>query len=242
MKRLFLLCAVSALFVGCVAGSQSVRPETLMPGQFRIGIVQGVTRNHADDFAFAEPTGETKKSPSPVWLTEIAAHYGVARDFDVGLRLRPFSLGGRVELMYQVVREKTLGLGIAVGLGIDGFYRSRDRLGCVAGGCFSREYAGMVGDVPLILSRHLWRRGVLFLAGRYNHYLIFGEERFATPGLDDQVIDKEINQWGAGWVVGLQFELRSVRIAPQLAGGLVRMPSGGLLHALYPSLDIAIVL
>jgi hypothetical protein len=224
-----------------MAGTNSVRPQPLMPGQLRVGLVQGIARNYADDFAFAQPTGEEKEKTSSVWLGELSAHYGLVRDLDVGLRLHLGSLGGKAELFYQAVRERTLGVGIAIGAGADGFYRSRERIACVADGCFSRWFGGLMVDVPVVFSRHLWRRGTLFVAGRYMHLLMWGEERYKsrTQSFPPQVNEKSFNQWGAGWAVGMEIEWLWVRVIPQIAGATTRMPDDGIKHVIYPSLDIA---
>ncbi len=233
---------------GCMAGTNSLRPEPLMPGKLRVGLVQGLARNYADDFAFAPPTGEQKTRTSPVWLGELSAHYGLVRDLDLGVRLHLGSLGGKVEALYQIVRERTLGVGVSIGAGVDGFYRSRHRIGCltdadgqVTDGCFSRWFGGMMVDAPLVVSRHLWSRGTLFVAGRYLHLFMWGEERLKsqTGAFAPQTNDKSFNQWGAGWVVGLEVEFRWLRVTPQLAGATTRMPDDGIKHVIYPALEVA---
>lgn len=242
--------AVLALLAtaGCMAGTNGVRPQPLMPGQFRVGMVQGIARNYADDFAFAQPTGEDKVHTSPAWLAEITAHYGLVRDLDVGVRLRPWSAGGKLELLWQAVRERTLGVGIAIGVGADGFYRSRHRIaratdleGQPADGVFSRWYGGLMADAPLIFSRHLWSRGTLFVGGRYMHLFIWGEERFKSQegAFPARVNEKAFNQWAAGWVLGIEIEWQWLRIVPQLSGATTVMPDESIKHVLYPALDIA---
>jgi hypothetical protein len=226
---------------GCMAGSSGVRPKTLMPGQLRVGMATGLARNYTDDFAFAKPTGEEKRRTSPVWLYEVNAHYGLLRDLDIGLRLRPASVGGKVELLYQAVRERTLGIGIALGAGADGFFRPPEQISCVAGGCFNRRYGGLLVDIPVILSRHLWRRGILFAGGRYMHLFVWGDQRYRsqTGAFPRTIRDKSFNQWAAGWVVGMEIEVRWFRLLPQLSGATTRLPSGEMAHTFYPTLEVA---
>ena len=69
------------------------------PGQFRVGVSQGLTRNLTDDFAHAEPTDEEGTQGNWMWLTELSLHYGLVRDLDIGVRLRPTSIGGKLEAL-----------------------------------------------------------------------------------------------------------------------------------------------
>ncbi len=227
----------------CMAGTQSVRPGTLMPGQLRVGVAQGLGRNLTDDFAFAAPTSEAKRNAHAVWLTELSAHYGLVRDLDVGVRLRPFGRGGRVELLYQLVRERSVGIGVALGLAADGFFQPETQLACAGGGCYSRSFAGVLGDVPLIISGYVTRRIALFGGGRYNHLLIVGRERYRSQDRSFRplVIDKTVHQPLGGWFVGAEFEGLHLRVVPQLSGNLVWLPDESLTHVIHPSLEVAFV-
>jgi hypothetical protein len=162
----------------------------------------------------------------------------------VGIRLRPTLIGGKIETLYLVVREKDLGVGIAVGLGADGFYRRRHRVVCDAGGCFRREYGGVVVDVPLIVSRHLWRRGSLFLAARFNYLYLSGEESYKsrTGAFTRLSVDKSVSQPLGGWLLGLEIDGHFFRLVPQMAGALVKLPSGSLTHVIYPMVELSLVL
>jgi hypothetical protein len=246
MRRRASFCLTVALAwvaPGCIGGTQAVRPGTLMPGQLRVALAQGLGRNYTDDFAFAAPTDDSDGSPSPVWLTEVAAHVGVVRDLDLGVRLRPTAYSGRVEALYQVLREKTLGVGVAVGVGVDGFYRARHRVACGGGACLNRGFGGIAADVPVVLHAHVLRRMSLFAGGRYTHVFVWGSERLRSTnhGFAPLEIKKSVSQPTGGWVAGIEWEGLHWRISPQVAGTFVVLPDASRAHLIVPTLELGVV-
>lgn len=242
LARISPLCALPLWLSACMSTSSALRPGPLMPGEIRVGTTQSVARSVEDDFLFAQPGANATKTATS-YAAELTLHAGVVRDFDVGIRLRPTSPGAKLEALYQLVREKTLGVGISLGLGADGFYSPSQRVACIEAVCVSRTYGGLGVDVPLIFNFHVWRHWNAFVAARYTHLFVWGSQTYAsnTNAFDSLVVDTSISQPGVGWAVGVAIEGLHWRIVPQLDGGTVRLPDGSMGVIFTPALDLAAV-
>jgi hypothetical protein len=172
----------------------------------------------------------------------VSAHYGLTKRWDAGVRVRPFSRGAKLETLVQLLHEKRAGVGLAVGLGVDGFWRAHAKVECSGDGCFSQGLRGLITDTPVILSMHLWRHGTAFVGGRYQHLFLWGEQRFAAPGrpFAPLVVETATNQWIAGWLVGVEIDGFWWRLTPQMGGSTVRLPGGKIAHILTPAIEVGV--
>jgi hypothetical protein len=219
--------------------SMGVRPRVAEEGNLRLGFGQGFTRDIARDFAYAEPTNEIATIAPAALLSELSAHYGIAKHMDIGVRVRPMAPGLKLEWQYQLLDPRGDPVGVAVGLGVDGFYRSRLQLDCQAHGCFFREYGGAIAELPIVLSRRTVRWLTLFVAARAELLFMKGQQTYEADdgSFPTLKVKKTVTQPIGGWTAGLLFEWSIVRMIPQVNGVTIRGPDGELLHAIYPSLD-----
>ncbi|MBI5507341.1 MAG: hypothetical protein HY903_01185 [Deltaproteobacteria bacterium] len=226
---------------GCMSVSQNVRPRVVDEGDLRLGTAAGVSRDVAQDFARAAPSTETRSRYTWAPLAELSAHYGIAKHMDLGLRLRPLARGAKLEYQLQLLDPRGDVIGLAVGLGIDGFYRTRTKLLCEVDGCFFREYGGVVVDLPLVVSRRTVRWLTLFAAVRGAFLVLQGRQTYEAADLSfaSLRVDKQQRQPIAGVGCGLLLEWASVKVVPQVNVATLRLANGATSFATYPSLDLA---
>ena len=219
--------------------SMDVRPRVVEEGKVRLGFAEGYTRDVALDFANAKPATQTDTTVTSAFLTEISAFYGVGGNMDIGIRVRPLARGAKLEWQLQLLDPRVDAVGLAIGLGVDGFFRNRLDLGCEANGCFYREYGGAVADLPIVLSRRTWHWMTLFVAARPQYLFVMGQQTYeAQDGSFPTLTLKKtgLQLIGAG-TAGILFEGRVFRAVPQVTVETVRGPTGKLEVASYPSID-----
>jgi hypothetical protein len=221
--------------------SLNTRPQVLPEGEVRIGMSYGGTRDVGEDFSYSAPSAEKPPEDILAFLHEYSFHYGLNGWMDVGLRIRPFSNGAKLETLFQVLDEESDPLGLAIGLGLDGFSTDVISLGCEEGGCFYREYYGLAADLPVVISHHIAPSATVFLGIRYTHLFIEGEQRYEsqTHAFDTLVVEKHISQPIFGWVAGLSFVWGIVRFVPQLLGTTYSFPNESLKHSVTFAFDFA---
>jgi hypothetical protein len=222
--------------------SMNVRPRVVEEKDLRLGFGQGFTRDVAQDFAFASPTTEKAETPSPALLSELSVHYGISKHADVGVRLRPIARGMKLEWQYQLLDPRGDAVGLAIGVGLDGFFRSRLQLGCEDHGCFYRKYGGAIADLPIILSRRTVHWMTLFVAVKPEFLFIKGRQTYRADdgSFPTLKVEKTATQPVGGWTAGLLFEWAIVRMIPQVNGVTIRGPDEKYRHAIYPSLDFGL--
>ncbi len=245
MNRLAVACVLALLTLGlsgCMSSSLNLRPYPTDEGKLRLGVGQGFTRDVATDFAFAKPNADVANRGSMAWLTEVTAHYGVAKHMDVGVRVRPLAKGAKLESQIQLFDPRGDLIGVSIGAGIDSFYRTRLKMECEAGGCFYREYAGMMADLPIVISARPLRWATLFVAARAQYLLIEGQQSYEPEDDSFQTLrqKKHIREPIVGFGGGVEFNWGKVRLVPQAVGQTVKFPKGKQHLLVYPSLDFAV--
>ena len=223
----------------CMGLSMNVRPRVVEEGKIRLGVGQGFTRDVARDFAYAKPTTEESVAPSSAFLSELSVFYGVSKNMDMGVRVRPAARGMKLEWQYQIFDPRGDAMGLAFGVGLDGFYRNKFTVDCQDHGCFYRRYGGVVADLPVVVSRRTWHWMTLFVAARPQYMFMMGEQTYKADdgSFPTLKLKKTIEQPIVGWTAGMLFEWGIVRMLPQANGVTVRGPDGKYIHAIYPSLD-----
>lgn len=234
------LCATSA----CMTLSPGGRPRVLEKGTFRPAVAFGSTRDVTGDFNRAAPRSGSEFEPGIAPFVETALHYGLLDNLDLGARLRPFGPGAKLEAMLQVL-DGTWPVEVAIAAGIDGFWRKRSEVLCNEGGdeCLYRKYAGAAAGAQLVVAKRLWAGGTLFGGPTYSYLYLDGEQSVEDPGGRYATVTqrKKVREHIGGFMAGLEFGRRRLRITPQVYHYSVRRTDGSYFSVPSVSIDFGLL-
>ena len=275
-----LLLAAALLGSGCLTLSQSARHHVVEEGKLRCGWAMGLGRALGADVEYAEPEDRDPEELIPpiavAILLETSMFYGLDERVDLGFRLRmpanPAGLvnaSGKVESLVQILSQRLWGdpMNLAVGIGLDGFYRPFSRSheyqtevrtpdddsrsyysydNFLPDGGFNLSYHGLALEVPIVASVRANRILSLFGGLRCGYLMIDATQRYepADPGFDTIEYTKEVRELTWGWNAGLVFETPRWRVSgaviPQIYGLTLDIPNRGMVHQVGGSVEISI--
>ncbi len=213
------IIAPGTLLTGCIGMSPGVRSHVLPKGELRLGGGWIISPNQAEDFVRAEPSfNEGDEGTSASLTPEASIFYGVTDRLDVGLRLRPFGNGGKVEALWLLLPGKKDEMKIMVGLGLDGT-QTDVHVGSDEVGSYDRKIMSLVVDMPIIVTLSPHRIITLFAAGRMGHQYLNGDQSYTshTEAFETLTVHKEVSTVFVGANLGAEFHIgRVFHIMPQL--------------------------
>ena len=213
------IIGLGTLLTGCIGMSPGVRSHVLPKGELRLGGGWIISPNQVEDFVRADPSfNESTEGTAPSLTPEASVFYGITDRLDVGLRLRPFGQGGKVEALWLLLPGKKDELKIMVGLGLDGTHTDV-RVEQDEAGTYDREILSLIVDMPIIVTLSPNRIITLFAAGRMGHQYLNGEQSYTSnsDAFETLTVHKEVSTVFVGANAGIEFHIgRVFHLMPQI--------------------------